>query len=57
MIRIKSLKLIRLLDLVKGSKTEIVIGGKKQQIIIDMNLIPKTSKIKLLLGLLVENPK
>ena len=56
MIRIKSLKLIRLLDLVRESKTEIVIGGKKQQII-DMNLIPKTSKIKLLLGLLVENPK
>lgn len=56
MIRIKSLKLIRLLDLVKGSKTEIVIGGKKHQVI-DMNLIPKTSKIKLLLGLLVENPK
>jgi hypothetical protein len=45
MIRIKSLKLIRLL--VKESKTEIVIGGT----------IPKTSKIKLLLGLLVEKPK
>jgi len=55
MIRIKNLKLIRLL--VKESKTEIVIGGKKQQIIIDMNQLPKTSKIKLLLGLLVENPK
>jgi len=56
MIRIKSLKLIRLLDLVKESKTEILIGGIKQQVI-DMNQLPKTSKIKLLLGLLVENPK
>ena len=56
MIRIKSLKLIRLLDLVKGSNTQIVIGGKKH-LVIDLNLMPKSSKSQPLLDLLAKNLK
>ena len=56
MIRIKSLKLIRLLDLVKGSNTQIVIEGKKH-LVIDLNLMPKSSKSQPLLDLLAKNLK
>lgn len=57
MMRIKTLRhLVKLLDLVNKSNTQIVIGGKKHSVI-DMNSIPKSSKSQPLLDLLVREPK
>jgi hypothetical protein len=54
MIRIKRLShLVKLLDL---TNTQIVIGGKKH-LVIDLNLMPKSSKSQPLLDLLAKNLK
>jgi len=54
MIRIKRLShLVKLLDL---RNTQIVIGGKKH-LVIDLNIVPKSSKNQPLLDLLAKNLK
>ena len=54
MIRIKRLShLVKLLDL---ANTQIVIEGKKH-LVIDLNLMPKSSKSQPLLDLLAKNLK